>query len=342
MLQQEGVHAEAIEKFERVLEIKPDNVKTLYHLAFSLSELEQNDRAEELLNKAIEHNPRYFEAYIELGLIAGKKNNFRKALDIYKRASQYAIDKTEIYHIIASTHNIMGEYKEAAEYYKMVTESCQDHLEAYIGYAIALNELGEVKEAVRKVRRAYQLAPNSDKVNVIYGMILLKDEKTVREALEKFEKALAVDRNNMSALIGKGEALLKLKRTDEAMLAFNEVVLKESDSLQAWYMKGVAYREKIEETGKEEFYEKAVECYKKVLEFQPSHLGALGDIAYLQAKKGDFEAFKAEFNRMCAAYPRQKQAIADMFGKYLARLGSELTVEDLYASTPEQTTSGEG
>jgi tetratricopeptide (TPR) repeat protein len=165
-------------------------------------------------------------------------------------------------------------------------------------------------------------------------MILLKDGGSTKDALEKFDNALKVDRGDTSALVGKGEALLKLKRIDEAILAFNEVILREPNAGQAWYMKGVAYKNKIEEKDDNELYVKAAECYKKVIGYDPHHIGALCDIAYLRAKMGEEDALAAEFNRLCADYPEHKSVIVNAFGGYLKKLGWQKSVEDLCA--PEQ------
>jgi tetratricopeptide (TPR) repeat protein len=81
----------AIEYYERALQIKPDNPSVLTDCAVMYNQLDQNDKALEYLDKAIVFKPDLAQAYINKGVILmTAKNDPRKAVAVWKKFIEIA------------------------------------------------------------------------------------------------------------------------------------------------------------------------------------------------------------------------------------------------------------
>jgi tetratricopeptide (TPR) repeat protein len=331
-LQKSGEHFEAVYKFEKSLKLKLDQERTKYYYAISLAEIGELDRSEKLLLEVLEKNSRFVEAYIKLGSIACIKGDLNIAIERYKEAAKYPLKKTEANYLVASAYTLLDNYSEAIEYYKKAIENDMDHVDSYVGYAVALSELENDAEALRKIRRARKLAPNSSQVNMIYGVILLKDEKCSRDALEKLENALIIEPTNIPALVGKAEALIKLKRLDEALSFLHEILFKLPDFGTALFLTGCAYEEKGDISSNPENYETALKFYEKTLEKEPHHIGAISSIAYIKAKSSkDTQFFENELKRLWQVYPDKRNSIKNYFKKSIEKLDYHKGLDDIIA-----------
>lgn len=328
-LQKYGEHFEAINKFNKTLELKADQTQAIYYLALSLAETGDLDKSEQMLESVIEKDSRYIEAYMKLGSIANIKGKPLLAIERYKEAAKFNLKKTEANYLIASAYNTLNDFQSSLEYYQKAIEENPEHLDSYVGYAIALNEVGDVKEAIRKIRRAYKIAPDSAQVNMIYGVILSKDLKNLKDAIEKFNTAIKIESDMLPAYIGKGEALIRLKNFDEALSVFNQVLFKAPNLIPALFLIGGTYIKMADFNKDDGYLTQAAEFFNKVLAIEPHHIDSLANLAYIKAKNGDFEAFEREFKRLNDEYPAQKELIKIYLGKSLEKLDYGKKLNDI-------------
>ena len=328
-LQKYGEHFEAINKFNKSIEIKSDQTQVIYYLAISLAEVGDLDKAEEMLLSVVEKDTRYIEAYMKLGTIASIKGNTLLAIERYKEAAKFNLKKTEANYMIASAYSTLNDFKSAIEYYQKSINEDSEHLDSYIGYAVALNEVRDEKEAIRKIRRAYKMAPDSAQVCMIYGIILSKDDKTLKDAIDKFNNAIKIKSDMLPAYIGKGEALIRLKNFDEALSVFHELLFKDPKLVTALFFVGGTYIEMADYYKDDKYLAQAEEFFNKVLEIEPNHIDSLANIAFIKAKNGDVEFFEREFKRLNNEYPDQKELICIYLNKSLQKLDYKKSLNDI-------------
>jgi len=328
-LQKYGEHFEAINKLNKSIEIKSDQSQAQYYLAISLAETGDLDKAEEILLALVEKDSRYIEAYIKLGAIAGIKGNTLLAIERYKQATKFNRKKTEANYLIASAYSTLNDFSSALEYYQKSINEDPAHLDSYVGYAVALNEIGDEKEAIRKIRNAYKMAPDSAQICMIYGIILSKDDKNLKDAVEKFNNAIKINSDMIPAYIGKGEALIRLKNFEEALAVFHETLFKIPNLVPALFLIGGAYIEMADYYNENNYLEHAAEFFNKVIQIEPNHIDSLSNLAYLKAKNGDFEAFEQDFKRLHDEYPEQRELIRIYLVKSLEKLHYEKSLNDI-------------
>lgn len=74
-------YIEAIQVFEKVLDLDPRNEKALYNIAISYIQLKNDDNALIYLNKTVEVNPFYEDAWYNIAFINYKKGDFKAAVE---------------------------------------------------------------------------------------------------------------------------------------------------------------------------------------------------------------------------------------------------------------------
>src|SRR6478609_8228362 len=78
-----GKYNEAIECFDKALEIKPDYFEARYLKGKALADLGKYDKAIECYDKALEIKPDYFEAWNDKGVTLVNLGRFDEAIECY-------------------------------------------------------------------------------------------------------------------------------------------------------------------------------------------------------------------------------------------------------------------
>jgi serine/threonine protein kinase len=95
----------------------------------------------------------------------------------------------------------------------------------------------------------------------------LNNLKRTEEALAAFEQAIHLDPNSAVAYHNKGNALYELKRYQEALAAFEQVIRLDSNDAVAYYGKGNALRDLKR-------YPEALAAYEQAIHLDPSFAAA--------------------------------------------------------------------
>jgi tetratricopeptide (TPR) repeat protein len=171
-----GRYQEAIEYYDRALEIEPNDALVWYNKGTTLGSLEKYDESIENFDRALAIDPNYVSALYNKG--------------------------------IALLH--LGRYEEALEYHDRALAIDPNHVKALISNGLALRNLERYNEAIEYYDKALAIDPNN--VNALggKGLALLSLER-YNEAIEYFDKALAIDPNDDVARNNKADALEKLE-----------------------------------------------------------------------------------------------------------------------------------
>lgn len=171
-----------------------------------------------------------------------------------------------------------GAFKKVIEFEKYLRQNPRLDLaelihEAYLIYGGTLLEEAEGKSraqslrflsrAMEKVRRALRLKPNSADAYHNLG-ILFKEMGRDEEALDNFDRALALDDGRQPTLALKAKTLSALGRLNEAQATWEEALSIDPENLEALYFgSGVL--------GALNRYEESVAGFDRVLSITPSH-----------------------------------------------------------------------
>ncbi len=250
--------------FEKARTLKPDFVPAIHALAAIAMGKRDFDAAIELLTKALELQPDFADAHYNLGVAYLEIGRRKEALAAIERAAQLAPDDAEVNVQLADMYIGLDRFDEAVTHAKRAVDKAPQDPLAHIVYGNALVKKGEHELAIGEfaaalaqrpgdldarlgLARAQQRAgrlddaaaglkalsedPEAKKSAVVWadwGSVLAK-QGDLKGALDKFEKALAIDPKFGAAHVRRIGALAGAKRCKEAKAANGKLAKLEVD-----------------------------------------------------------------------------------------------------------------
>jgi tetratricopeptide (TPR) repeat protein len=181
-------YQEAIEEYDKALEIDPNNINLCIEKGDSLYNLKKYDLAIEEYDKVLKINQNDPGAHFQRGRVLSK----------------------------------LKKYKEAIEEYNKVLELDPKDSHAHNNKGTSLDELGDIDGALKEYDKALAITPNLVSAHYNKGNIFLKTQK-YQEAIEEYDQAIKTDPNYAAAHFNKSIALKKLGKNEESDQEFNIV-----------------------------------------------------------------------------------------------------------------------
>ena len=200
-----GDQENILKTLNKAMEIDPMDSRPVIKMA-ELSFLQGNTNlANAYLDKALEINSINPQAYYLRGIICISKNDTVQALKQFMKAKsqndEFIDPVVQIANIYAAQRNPM-----ARDFYNLAIEMEPDNYATYYDLAMYLQDNGYPDKALEiydtlevKMPGNYQIMFNKGYVNLVY---LYEYD----EAIEYFDKALAINPNSIDALLNKGVA----------------------------------------------------------------------------------------------------------------------------------------
>jgi tetratricopeptide (TPR) repeat protein len=194
-------YEQALDAYERALELDPVSMPAVQGKAQTLSDLGRFDDAQQVIQHALTVRPNDPSLFLELGWLAQREERHEQALGAFERA----------------------------------LELDQVSMPAVQGKAQTLSDLGRFDDAERVVWGALARRPDDVDLYVELGWLARWNDKDKR-SLEAFERALEVDPRYLPAVRGKSQALTALGRPDEARQALMQALARRPDDpeLYVW------------------------------------------------------------------------------------------------------------
>ncbi|PLB35787.1 putative mitochondrial outer membrane translocase receptor (TOM70) [Aspergillus candidus] len=168
------------------------------------------------LNKSIELQPALVQSYIKRASLHLELGNKDAAGDDFELAIAQNKDDPDIYYHRAQLHFILGEFAEAAKDYQKSIDLDRTFIYSHIQLGVTQYKMGSVASAMATFRRSVKNFEDIPDVYNYYGELLL-DQQNFAEAIEKFDKAVEMEKQskplgiNVLPLINKALALFQWK-----------------------------------------------------------------------------------------------------------------------------------
>ncbi len=263
----------AIETFEKALEIKPDMPEILKELADLYLEMEQFEKAGSLLQKILD-SEKTPSNLVSLSKVELLQNNEDKALSLIKEALDIDSENIEAKGELANFYIKQNKADEALVIAKEIKEklpkspfSFRKLAEAYeavgdlfnmhYNYAVFHRLKGETQLAIDEYTWAFNLQPDNKEVCIKLAELYYQiDELYI--AVEYYEKAFAIDSNDVTSLEKAVDIEYKVNNYEKAAELINKILaIKETPEMQLKL--GDCYYSYNQ-------LEKALECYKNFVE----------------------------------------------------------------------------
>jgi tetratricopeptide (TPR) repeat protein len=300
VLAAQGRTAEAIEHFQKALEICPDCAEADNNLGTIFLNRGRLDEAAEYYHRALDIYPSFAEAHNNMGILLAKQGRTSEAIKQYQKAIELDPDRAEMYNNLGKLLVTQGRITEAIEQFQKALEIKPDFAAVHDNWGNALVMKGRNDEAAKHYLQALQLNPDFGEAHNGLGALLLAQGRTA-EALEHFRKAVELMPNNAEVQINFGTALAAQGQTSEAIQCYKKAIDLEPDYAKAHYNLAniFAAQGKLDE---------AIEHYQQAVNLVPDLIPAHYQLGVLLQSRGKFAAAIAQFRKILELDPRHVAA----------------------------------
>ena len=274
-LYNKGRVKEAIEHYQKAIQIDPNYAEAQNNLGAALAAEGRFDEAIENYHKAIQIRPDFAYALNNLGMALAARGQFDDAIENYRKAIQISPNFADALDNLGAALTVKGRSDEALGYYRQALAIDPNFAGAQNNLGILLAKQGQITEAIEYYQKAIELDPvRAEFYNNLGNLLATQGRPT--EAIRQFQKALAVEPGYTKAHYNLANIFFAQGQWDEAIEHYQQALKQMPDSVHAHYQLGLA----LQSRGR---FAEAVAQLQKVLELDPKHIPAQNNLAWLLA-----------------------------------------------------------
>lgn len=185
-------YLEAINEFDAVLNIDPNDVSTLINKGSILNDLGYFNNALEVLEKAISISPSIAQAWSNIGIAYNKLGFTDSALNAYNKAIELKPNYAEAYFNKGIALRAINQYSAAIECFEKAHLINPSYAEAWLNKGNTLFDIAEFKLADLCYEKSISLRPNYSEAWFNKGNLFFK-LKNYELAIKYYEKAVVIN-----------------------------------------------------------------------------------------------------------------------------------------------------
>jgi len=191
---QKGQADEAIEQFQKALEINPNDMDAHNDLGMALDEIGQMDDAIAQYQKALEINPDNAGAHNNLGNTLFRKGQLAEAIEQYQKAVKINPKDAEAHGNLGAAFFQMGRLDDAIAQYQKALEINPNYAEAHNNLGNALLQNGQLGRAIEEFQKAVKINPKFAQAHGNLGLAFFQNGQ-LEEAITECQEALRLNPN---------------------------------------------------------------------------------------------------------------------------------------------------
>ncbi len=203
-----GRHQECLQACQQLLQSKPENPLPWKYAGKSLLALGQFEKSQQCLVKAHQLDSKDPETTIDIGNIFLKLGRTEDAIEWYERSLKINNNYAPAINNVAKIKRQSGNNQEAVNLFKQAIQSDPQHVKAYIGAAASFLTLGDLDQAESFAIRGIEMNAHAPGINEILGITFQKRKK-FQQAVESYQKELAINSKSITSLLNLGLLLLQ-------------------------------------------------------------------------------------------------------------------------------------
>lgn len=235
-----GAYEQALQYYNRALELEKDNIEALSNCGHVLIQLKRYDEAEVKLKRALELDPNNAASEYNMGYIMFHRGKNIDALRHFNRAITLNSNDARYHYGLGIVAKKMFSYEAAIKYFKKALELDPNIDDAHFNIGLVWSNLGNRDEAIRHYKEELSINPDSAACHFV-----LANEYTHRrnvvDAVAHYREALLLNPQLTPAHKNLAMALEYSGKSEEAMFHFNKVLELQPDDPFSYLVMGNAY-----------------------------------------------------------------------------------------------------
>jgi tetratricopeptide (TPR) repeat protein len=314
-------YKEALEQFQKISQIEPDDSETYLSLAKIYRELHQLDLAEKNLLIARQHSPGSPEVIYNEAMLYQSQGRFEDAIRVLSDAAASVKAQVTLTpssrRTLAILYQQLGRLYREVERYPAAINTFQEMLKlgeeedrrARVEIIDTYQAAKDVPHAVESARKALEIYPKDHSVRVRYASLLAEKGDT-NEAVRMLREMLTGTEADREIQLDIAQVYERGRRYAEAEAAARvaeKLAGRPADKEMVWHILGAIYE-------RQKMFDRAEEEFRRVLEVNPRNAEVLNYYGYMLGDLGI---------RLDEAYALVKRALAEEphNGAYLDSMG---------------------
>jgi protein O-mannosyl-transferase len=307
-----GKTDEAIKYFQEFLQLKPDDAEAHNHLGEALAIKGQVDAAISQLRESLRLKPDSAPAHNNLGIALGQNGRTGEAIREFQEALRLDPAYADAQNYLGIALFKEGQVDEAISHYQEALRLSPDHAQAHDNLGAVLIKKGQIDEAISQFREASRLKPGDADMHNNLGAALEKKGQ-IDEAIREYLQAIRLKPDHPDAHNNLGHALLKKGQIDGVIGEFQEAVRLKPDNADAHYNLGIALFRKNQ-------VDEAIRQFQEAIRLKPDYASAYNNLGAAFMSKGQIDAAITQFQQALRLKPDQPNAHNNL-GIALGRTG---------------------
>jgi tetratricopeptide (TPR) repeat protein len=158
-LMREGQLAEAIVRYQRAIELQPQDEDAHFSLAIAWARNKEFDKAIQHYTEAIRIMPGYVEAQINLGNLLANLGRLDDAIEHFQAALNTMPQSASAHNNLGTVLIRQGKTEEAIRCFREAVRLMPDYVEAHINLGNSLLSRGQADEGTKHLEEALKLRP---------------------------------------------------------------------------------------------------------------------------------------------------------------------------------------
>jgi tetratricopeptide (TPR) repeat protein/Zn-dependent protease len=290
-------YLEAIDLFDRIIKINPDNERAWSQKAYCLWCLDRNQPAIECFQKALELDPSNNYARMSIGKISFELKEYNQAISYLDRAVELDHQDISAYYYLGLSWLNLDESTLANEMFDRAIQIEANDEREWSDKAACLWHLDLFDQAVVCYQEVLKLNKNNRYARISIGQILFGLEK-YSEAISHLEESIALDFGSIDTYYYLGMSFHKSQKYEQAEDVFDRSLSLFPNNSMILHGKGALLHELTD-------YVMAIAIYQKLVEIEPDNPLFWYDLACCYALNHDLELALTALQRSIELAPEE-------------------------------------
>ncbi|MCU0474813.1 MAG: tetratricopeptide repeat protein [Anaerolineae bacterium] len=233
VLEQMGRYEDALGYYRRAADQIPNDVWHWYNQGNVLVMMEHYQDAIAPLTRALSIEPENARCWARLGKAYRHNGQLDEALQACQRAAQLAAQQPWAWSELGGTYEALGRHVDALDAYRRAVELSDDPFYTYKQTDL-LAHIGKNQTACELLEQALQREPENGQLWGKYGQALRRMRR-LDEALVAYQRAIDLDPNDAWAWGGHGLTLGEMNRHADALHSFDKALALNAEDPWLWY-----------------------------------------------------------------------------------------------------------
>ncbi len=259
-LLKEGLTRRAIENFEKIIPVQPDNNYALVGLGDALRKEGHFEEAGEYYRECLKFHPGNNYALFGLADCYKAMGQFNRAIEIWEEYLKHDDKNITVLTRVADAYRKVRKFSASKKIYLHVLEIDNTNSYALIGLGHLLYDFKEYEEALEYWKEMENLVGDRIDIRVLTSIgNCYRKLKLFAEGIPYFERALAIQSGNFYAFYGLADCFRGLNRSEESLECWNQILEKDPENKVILTRAGDACRNLEQLDDAERYYRKALD-----------------------------------------------------------------------------------